>query len=357
MLSEESERSARVPETVRPAHPGRARDLRRRDGRGDNGERAGPRDRRGSTAARLCRWLRGGPRHAVRRRRERPQRRSAGRSRARRSTASGSRSSSRRGARRARDERRADPRRARRRRRRRRALFQDVTHAEARHRASVEFVANAAHELRTPLAAIVSGVEVLESGAKEIPAERDRFLAHIAPRGAAARPAHARAAAARPHPERGRGGACRGARARADARARSRTGSGRRPASRCSFAARPDAAAIANRGLLEQALTSVATNAARYTESGRISLSVAQPNGSSRPRPRARHRPGHGARTSWRGRASGSSAAGSGRPGAASASGSRSPASRSTRWAARSRSRPRQGTARPPTSSCPPRGW
>ena len=41
---------------------------------------------------------------------------------------------------------------------------------------------------------------------------------------------------------------------------------------------RPNAAAIANRGLLEQALTSVATNAARYTESGRIALSVAQRN-------------------------------------------------------------------------------
>jgi signal transduction histidine kinase len=37
-----------------------------------------------------------------------------------------------------------------------------------------------------------------------------------------------------------------------------------------------DAAAIATRGLLEQALTSVATNAARYTEAGRISLSVAR---------------------------------------------------------------------------------
>ena len=58
-------------------------------------------------------------------------------------------------------------------------VFLDVTLAEARRRASVEFVANAAHELRTPLAAIVSGVEVLESGAKEVPVERDRFLTHI----------------------------------------------------------------------------------------------------------------------------------------------------------------------------------
>jgi len=40
-----------------------------------------------------------------------------------------------------------------------------------------EFVANAAHELRTPVAAITAAIEVLQSGAKELPAERDRFLA------------------------------------------------------------------------------------------------------------------------------------------------------------------------------------
>ena len=52
-------------------------------------------------------------------------------------------------------------------------LFQDVTDADTRLRAASEFVANAAHELRTPLAAIVSGVEVLAAGAKDIPAEQD----------------------------------------------------------------------------------------------------------------------------------------------------------------------------------------
>jgi len=41
------------------------------------------------------------------------------------------------------------------------------------------FVKNAAHELRTPLAAITSAVEVLQNGAKEDPADRDRFLDHI----------------------------------------------------------------------------------------------------------------------------------------------------------------------------------
>jgi two-component system, OmpR family, phosphate regulon sensor histidine kinase PhoR len=42
-----------------------------------------------------------------------------------------------------------------------------------------DFVKNAAHELRTPISSISSAIEVLQSGAKDDPAERDRFLAHI----------------------------------------------------------------------------------------------------------------------------------------------------------------------------------
>lgn len=56
---------------------------------------------------------------------------------------------------------------------------EDVTERERTRRAERQFVENAAHELRTPLAAIVSVVDVLESGAKDDPASRDRFLAHI----------------------------------------------------------------------------------------------------------------------------------------------------------------------------------
>ena len=41
-----------------------------------------------------------------------------------------------------------------------------------------DFVKNAAHELRTPVSAISSAIEVLQSGAKN-PEQRDRFLAHI----------------------------------------------------------------------------------------------------------------------------------------------------------------------------------
>jgi len=52
----------------------------------------------------------------------------------------------------------------------------DVTEQGRRERAEREFVTNAAHELRTPLAAIASAVEVLQGGAKERSADRDRFL-------------------------------------------------------------------------------------------------------------------------------------------------------------------------------------
>jgi signal transduction histidine kinase len=58
-------------------------------------------------------------------------------------------------------------------------LLHDVTADERRRRAEREFVTNAAHELRTPLAAIASAIEVLHGGADEVPAERERFLGHI----------------------------------------------------------------------------------------------------------------------------------------------------------------------------------
>ncbi len=58
-------------------------------------------------------------------------------------------------------------------------VLDDLTEQERRELAEREFVSNAAHELRTPLTTIIGAVEVLQAGAKEDPAERDRFLAHI----------------------------------------------------------------------------------------------------------------------------------------------------------------------------------
>lgn len=58
-------------------------------------------------------------------------------------------------------------------------VITDVSELERREQVEREFVTNAAHELRTPVAAISSAVEVLEAGAKEHPDERDHFLAII----------------------------------------------------------------------------------------------------------------------------------------------------------------------------------
>jgi len=59
------------------------------------------------------------------------------------------------------------------------AVVWDVSERERLERAEREFVTNAAHELQTPIAAIISAAEVLDAGAKEDADDRDRFLAHI----------------------------------------------------------------------------------------------------------------------------------------------------------------------------------
>jgi two-component system, OmpR family, phosphate regulon sensor histidine kinase PhoR len=58
------------------------------------------------------------------------------------------------------------------------SVFRDVTVREQTERAERDFVTNAAHELQSPLAAIVSAIEVLQAGAKDSP-QRDVFLDHI----------------------------------------------------------------------------------------------------------------------------------------------------------------------------------
>jgi two-component system phosphate regulon sensor histidine kinase PhoR len=59
------------------------------------------------------------------------------------------------------------------------AVTRDRTEALRREIAEREFVSNAAHELRNPIAGISGAVEVLRAGAKDDPQARDHFLSRL----------------------------------------------------------------------------------------------------------------------------------------------------------------------------------
>jgi len=58
-------------------------------------------------------------------------------------------------------------------------FIEDVSSEHRQERVMREFLRNAAHQLRTPLAGITAAVETLQSGAKDDPEEREHFLAHV----------------------------------------------------------------------------------------------------------------------------------------------------------------------------------
>ena len=147
----------------------------------------------------------------------------------------------------------------------------DVGERNRRERAEREFVTNAAHELRTPLTAISSAVEVLEAGAKEVPEERDRFLAHIDHEcGRLARLATALLTLARAQ------GGVEAPRLELVELCPFLTQLAERlhPAEAVAVEVDcpTDLAAAANGELLEQALQNLASNAARHTRKGSIVL-------------------------------------------------------------------------------------
>jgi two-component system phosphate regulon sensor histidine kinase PhoR len=155
------------------------------------------------------------------------------------------------------------------------SIFRDVTHDEQREQAEREFVSNAAHELRTPLAAIVGAVEVLQAGAKDEPAERDRFLAHVERQcRRLERLTTALLTLARVQTQ--------------DEPARleivelcpllEEVAHSLHPAPRVSVVVDcpPDAAVFANRVLLEEAVVNLAANAMKFTLRGQITLAATE---------------------------------------------------------------------------------
>jgi signal transduction histidine kinase len=152
------------------------------------------------------------------------------------------------------------------------AMVQDVSEQFRRERAEREFIANAAHELRTPLAAIASAIEVLEQGAKELHSERDLFLSHIAQqserleRVITSLLSIARFDAGIEHPKL----EVVPLRPLLESVA---AGLVPAPGVTISVRCRRDVAVLAHAGLLEEALVNVAGNAVRYTERGSVVLS------------------------------------------------------------------------------------
>jgi PAS domain S-box-containing protein len=59
-------------------------------------------------------------------------------------------------------------------------LLEDMTRERQREQVTSDFLRNASHQLRTPLAAVTAAIDVLQAGAKHDPQARDRFLDHIA---------------------------------------------------------------------------------------------------------------------------------------------------------------------------------
>jgi two-component system, OmpR family, phosphate regulon sensor histidine kinase PhoR len=143
--------------------------------------------------------------------------------------------------------------------------FQDVTAQEQRERAERDFVTNAAHELQTPIAAIMSAIEVLQAGAKHSEVDRDRFLSHI--QAACARLDRltrallvlARAQAGDEEP--------RGELVEVERLLRA-VASALPHEAVVDIVCPRDVAVIANRSLLEQALVSLGANAVKYTKGG-----------------------------------------------------------------------------------------
>jgi signal transduction histidine kinase len=155
----------------------------------------------------------------------------------------------------------------------------DVSERERRERVEREFVTNAAHELRTPLTTLTGAVEALQSGAKEIPRERDRFLAHIERESARlARLVRALLVLARAqsHEEAPKVAPVALRPLLEEVRADLRPRDGVSVEIECPA----DLAVVSQRELTMQAVANLAANAAHITERGRIVILARRLNGS-----------------------------------------------------------------------------
>ncbi len=158
-------------------------------------------------------------------------------------------------------------------------VVEDESERARNERVQREFATNAAHELRTPLTSIVTAVEMLQTGAKEEPRARDEFLDVIAreagrlTRLTRALLVLARAGARDEMPHR---------RAVPVAPLLEQVAASlpRRQGVEVGVDCPRTLAIVGDSDLLEQALSSVATNAAEHTDAGSITIRGRQVNGS-----------------------------------------------------------------------------
>jgi signal transduction histidine kinase len=157
--------------------------------------------------------------------------------------------------------------------------IEDLHERARRDRADREFITNAAHQLRTPITAIATAIEVLQAGAKESQEPRDRFLGHIEQQTERL-VRLARAMLTLSRAERGDLGPSLGVvplRPILDGLVREIPG---RRGVEIEVDCEPAAAAVADDALLSEALANLLGNALEHTPSGTVRIAVAdQGNG------------------------------------------------------------------------------
>lgn len=150
-------------------------------------------------------------------------------------------------------------------------VLRDISRWERQERAEREFVANAAHELRTPLAAIAAAADALQRGAKDTPSERDYYIGGVVSevdRLVRLSDSLLLLARAQADPQVLRRERIDLEPLLTDVAARLEVRPGVRVVVDCD-----DGATVGERALLDASLTNVARNASRHTKAGTISLS------------------------------------------------------------------------------------
>jgi signal transduction histidine kinase len=160
-------------------------------------------------------------------------------------------------------------------------VFEDVTEGRRRAEADRDFVANAAHQIRGPIAAIASAFGALSAGAKDEPEARDRFLEHIA-REVARMQQLADGLLALARAERGDGPAPLSTIALRPLLQRAIDRSAPKDGVRLELSCPEQLTAFTNEALMSEALANVVANAIQHTTKGTVELrGTREPDGTS----------------------------------------------------------------------------